>query len=102
MVTVKESSFSNPTNDGETASDIVKRAVKVLLGDFKPLTKPLLSPPKPPEAQSSTANMSCPLLPQPPLLPTLPSSKPDGHETPPKRLKVDKLDGEFSLFFCRA
>ncbi|KAM7538485.1 hypothetical protein Aperf_G00000073726 [Anoplocephala perfoliata] len=97
-VTETGAGFSNLKNNGESVSDIVKRAVRVLLGDFKPPspTKPLLSSPKSPGAQASTANMSRPLLLQPPLLPTLPY-KSDEHENPPKRPKVDKLDGVKSL-----
>lgn len=97
---------------GESVSDIVTRAVRVLLGEFKP---PLLSPPKPSQTQltSSTtaANTSSrTLLRQPSFIPTLltmvkttssevgdASKSGDNSENPPppKRPKVDKLDGKY-------
>ncbi|VDO05113.1 unnamed protein product [Rodentolepis nana] len=107
------SSINPPAStNGESASDIVTRAVRVLLGEFKP---PLLSPPKPaPTQPTSTTAAKTPsrtLLQQPPFISTLPtmmtiSSKGEGtsepakdgsESSPPKLPKVDKLDGVKSL-----
>ncbi|VUZ56422.1 unnamed protein product [Hymenolepis diminuta] len=102
------------STNGESVSDIVTRAVRVLLGEFKP---PLLSSPKPTQTQltSSTtaANTSSrTLLRQPSFIPTLltmvkttssevgdTSKSGDDSENPPppKRPNVDKLDGVKSL-----
>nr|CDS27986.1 zinc finger C2H2 type [Hymenolepis microstoma] len=106
---VSSINLSASTN-GESASDIVTRAVRVLLGEFKP---PLLSPPKSTQTQptltTAAKTPSRTLLHQPPFLPTLPAmmttskvedtSKPgnDSESPPPKHPKVDKLDGVKSL-----
>ncbi|EUB62514.1 hypothetical protein EGR_02646 [Echinococcus granulosus] len=81
----------------------VKRAVKTLLGDFEPSSPPLQPPPGSRHGQTIPVIMSNqprPLLPQPSHPASIPkreNSKVSVLGDPPKRLKLDQLDGVKSL-----